>query len=90
MCREELDNYKYQGLVSRALQSIEDKEHLQFPGSSKPDFILFLRFKFGFCGKEALKVYKCLEAVHAVTVDDQNTVIINWEGVLQFTGRILS
>ena len=62
MSQEELDEYKYQGLASRALQSFEEKEHLQFPGSSKPDFILFLRFKFGLCEKEALTVFDRLQA----------------------------
>ena len=86
MSREELEDYKYQGLVSRALQSIEDKEHLQFPGSSKPDFILFLRFKFGLCEKEAGTVFDRLQADRAVDVNEQHSVLVKEEVVKQLLG----
>ena len=89
MSREELDDYKYQGLVSRALQSIEDKEDLQFLGSSKPDFILFLRFKFGLCEKEAETVFGRLQTAGVVNVDEERTVIFNRQRVKQLTGEIL-
>ena len=75
MSQEELDEYKYQGLTSRALQSFEEKEHLQFPGSSKPDFILFLRFKFGLCEKEAVNVFDRLQADK--DIDENNYVLID-------------
>ena len=61
------------------LQS-EDEEHLQFPGSSKPDFILFLRFKFGLCEKEAITVFDRLQADRAVGVTE-GTVEVNQEMV---------
>ena len=68
MSREELDDYKYQGLVSRALQSIDEQEYLQFPGSSKLDFILFLRFRFGLTETDAGTVFDRLQFDRAVDV----------------------
>ena len=87
MSREELDDYKYQGLVSRALQSFGNKEHLQFPGSSKPDFILFLRFKFGLCDKEAVTVFDRLQDYSAVSVDKYHCAVVNQEIVRWLIGR---
>ena len=86
MSREDVDEYKYQGLVSRALQSIEDKEHLQFLGSSKPDFILFLRFKFGLCLKEAVTVFDRLQSDRAVNVDIHYNVLVDQEVIRHLIG----
>ena len=78
MSPEELDEFKYKGLTSRVLQSFKEKEHLEFPGSSKPDFILFLRFKFGLCEKEAVTVFDRLQADKAVNnVEELNHVVVN-------------
>ena len=81
MSLEQIEEYKYQGLYRRALQSIDEREHLQFLGSSKSDFILFLRFKFGLSEMEAGRVFDRLQADRAVTVDVDDNVRVNHEMV---------
>ena len=86
MSLEEIEDYKYQGLKSRALQSIDGREHLQFLGSSKPDFILFLRFKFVLSEMEAGRVFDRLKADRAVTVDIDDNVLVNHEIIRRMLG----
>ena len=86
MSLEEIEDYKYQGLKSRALQSIDGREHLQFLGSSKPDFILFLRFRFGLSEMEAGRVFDRLKADRAVTVDIEDNVLVIHEIVRRMLG----
>ena len=88
MSLEEIKDFKYQGLKSRVLQSIDGREHLQFLGSSKPDFILFLRFKFGLSELEAGRVFDGLKADRAVTVDIEDNVLVIHEIVRRMLGMV--
>ena len=85
---QRVENFKIEALESRILQSLREKEHLQFSGLGETSFLMMVRFKLGVCEKEAVKLLEKLKSDNVVHIDADHAVHVHMDVLERIRGSI--